>query len=253
MRRTALAAAAAPIVLAGVASAQVVVIFEQPPATSEGGVSGGYYTNTLSDTLLYDAFALESDAVLDEVQLWGFGFIYETTIEVTLYEGGGPEGVGPAVASRAFAPTDYAVAVTTGWIEGEGEHVWWFEERATLPIDPPIRLEAGREYWIGVAGETELVWSFRALEGDLNILYSDASQQDFWDQNDTDMAFRLSGRAASPADLAPPYAVLDFGDVVAFVVAFAGGDAGADLAPPAGVLDFADIVAFLQAFAAGQP
>ncbi|MEZ6241669.1 MAG: GC-type dockerin domain-anchored protein [Phycisphaerales bacterium] len=251
MRRSALTIVAAPMVLAASAHAQVGVIYEQPPATSEGNVSGGYYSNLLSDTFLYDDFTLGADALLDELQLWGFGIMYDSSIVITLYEGGGPEGVGPAVASRTFSEDDIDVVVTDGWVEDV--HIWWPEEHATLPIDPPIRLEAGREYWIGVAGETDLVWSFRALDGDLSILYSDASQQDFWDQNDTDMAFRLVGRPASPADLAEPYASLDFNDVVAFLFAFVSGDLSADLAAPIGVLNFVDVAAFLQAFATGLP
>ena len=250
MTRTALALAA-PLLLAGAAGAQVGVVYEQPPATSEGDVSGGYYSNAASDTLLYDAFSVPRDAVLDEIQLWGFGFHHDARIDVTVYMGGGPQGVGPAVGTRSFAPADMIVEITEGWIEDE--HAWWREERATLAVDPPIRLLPGREYWIGVGGQSNLIWSYRALGGDLNILYSNAAQEVFWDQNDTDMAFRLAGRLTSPADLGEPYLALDFADVVAFLVAFAGGEPGADLAPPSGLLDHADVVAFLHAFGAGVP
>ena len=55
------------------------------------------------------------------------------------------------------------------------------------------------------------------------------------------------------ADLAEPYDVLDFSDVVAFLGAFAGSDGAADLAEPFGVWDFSDVVAFLGAFGAGCP
>ncbi|MEZ6243366.1 MAG: GC-type dockerin domain-anchored protein [Phycisphaerales bacterium] len=57
----------------------------------------------------------------------------------------------------------------------------------------------------------------------------------------------------SPADLAEPFDVLDFSDVIAFLTAFGTMDNAADLAPPAGVYDFSDVVAFLTAFGGGCP
>jgi len=55
--------------------------------------------------------------------------------------------------------------------------------------------------------------------------------------------------ATCPADLADPEGVLDFSDVVSFLVAFGAGESDADLANPIGVHDFSDVVAFLTAFA----
>ena len=55
------------------------------------------------------------------------------------------------------------------------------------------------------------------------------------------------------ADLAEPFGVLDFSDVVAFLGAFDQMESGADLAEPIGTFDFSDVVAFLGAFAAGCP
>ncbi len=54
-------------------------------------------------------------------------------------------------------------------------------------------------------------------------------------------------------DFAPPYDVLDFSDVLAFLTAFSTGDSLVDLAPPFGVFDFSDVIAFLTAFGAGCP
>lgn len=56
-----------------------------------------------------------------------------------------------------------------------------------------------------------------------------------------------------PADLAPPFGVLDLADVTAFVFAFMNGEAAADLAEPFGVLDLADVIAFSVLFGAGCP
>lgn len=55
------------------------------------------------------------------------------------------------------------------------------------------------------------------------------------------------------ADLAEPLGSLDFDDVLAFLTAFAQGDAAADLAEPGCVFDFDDVLGFLTAFGAGCP
>ncbi len=60
-------------------------------------------------------------------------------------------------------------------------------------------------------------------------------------------------RLLSPADMAVPFGVLDFTDVLAFNVAFGAMDPAADLAVPFGVFDFSDVIAFNTAFAAGCP
>ncbi len=50
------------------------------------------------------------------------------------------------------------------------------------------------------------------------------------------------------ADLALPYGELDFGDVLAFLVAFAAMEPEADLSAPIGEFDFADVLIFLFQF-----
>jgi hypothetical protein len=55
------------------------------------------------------------------------------------------------------------------------------------------------------------------------------------------------------ADLAEPFGVLDFSDVVAFLGAFGAMDSAADLAAPTGVFDFSDVVAYLGLFGGGCP
>ncbi len=77
------------------------------------------------------------------------------------------------------------------------------------------------------------------------------------------VAFEHSGRAIvvqlpfgasdCPADLAEPFGVLDFSDVIAFLTAFGSMDAAADLAEPIGQFDFSDVIAFLASFGAGCP
>ncbi|MBZ0172314.1 MAG: hypothetical protein K8E66_08045 [Phycisphaerales bacterium] len=63
----------------------------------------------------------------------------------------------------------------------------------------------------------------------------------------------LIGGGCNPADLAPPFGVLDLADLQAFVIAFIGMDPAADLAPPAGVFDLADLSAYVSEFLAGCP
>ncbi|MFI4897775.1 MAG: GC-type dockerin domain-anchored protein, partial [Phycisphaerales bacterium JB059] len=56
---------------------------------------------------------------------------------------------------------------------------------------------------------------------------------------------------ACPADIAEPFNVLDFTDVIAFLGAFGAAEPEADLAPPFTVFDFSDILEFLAFFADG--
>ena len=57
----------------------------------------------------------------------------------------------------------------------------------------------------------------------------------------------------SGADLAEPFGVLDFSDVVAFLTAFGANEPAADLAEPFGAWDFSDVIGFLASFGAGCP
>ncbi len=74
-----------------------------------------------------------------------------------------------------------------------------------------------------------------------------ATEGGFWS-----VPFALS-MGCNEADLAEPFGVLDFSDVVAFLGAYGAMDPIADLAPPFGVFDFTDVVTFLGAFGAGCP
>ena len=64
---------------------------------------------------------------------------------------------------------------------------------------------------------------------------------------------RSINAGCNEADVAEPYGVLDFSDVVSFLGAFDLGDSIADLAEPFGTFDFSDVVAFLAAFGSGCP
>ena len=59
--------------------------------------------------------------------------------------------------------------------------------------------------------------------------------------------------SGNPADIAPPFGVLDLADVNAFVQGFLNQDAAADIAAPFGVLDLADVSLFVSSFLVGTP
>lgn len=63
----------------------------------------------------------------------------------------------------------------------------------------------------------------------------------------------LEDGACSQADFAPPAGVLDFSDVIEFLVEFSQNSVCADMAPPFVRWDFSDILAFLSTFAQGCP
>ncbi len=230
------------------AGAQVGVVFEQASRTSEGDTTNGYYSSALWNEFLYDDATLAQNTNITGVQVWGYNFEYDPEVRVSVYLDDAGE-VGAMIDSRVFAPGAFSFEPTGGVVIDQ--HWRWDEQLATFELSPPVRMDASRAYWVSVQGRTELGWSYEALSGNSRIIYSNAAGSDFWDQNDTDMAFRLIGGQASAADLSEPYSVLDFSDVVAFLGAFASGDGAADLAAPAGVVDFSDVVAFLTAFAAG--
>lgn len=65
--------------------------------------------------------------------------------------------------------------------------------------------------------------------------------------------FEIAQTGCNPADLAPPFGILDLADIGAFVNGFVTQDSIADLAPPFGIFDLADIGLFVQQFTAGCP
>lgn len=63
----------------------------------------------------------------------------------------------------------------------------------------------------------------------------------------------LTTEPPCPADVAPPFGILDLADINAFAGGFLTGDPIADLTEPFGVLDLSDINAFISGFLAGCP
>jgi len=78
----------------------------------------------------------------------------------------------------------------------------------------------------------------------------DPGDDPFWGRGRVDAYQSVTG---CRVDLAPPVGVLDFLDVLAFLVSYELCAGDADLAEPFGVCDFNDVLAFLTAFGAGCP
>lgn len=55
------------------------------------------------------------------------------------------------------------------------------------------------------------------------------------------------------ADLAPPFGVLNFFDIAAYIALFNAGDPRADLAAPFGTINFFDLSTYIGLFNAGCP
>ena len=98
----------------------------------------------------------------------------------------------------------------------------------------------------------------------VELLLPPLTPTDFYFINAFDPDTQLSGftlidvansgpQPCSPADLAPPFGIVDIDDVDAFILAFLTGDAAADLVPPFGITDIDDVDAFIALFLAGCP
>ncbi len=129
---------------------------------------------------------------------------------------------------------------------GGNANEWTDTPGNTIPADPPsrpdplpTRVARGGDF----ANPLPLLRS--SLDIDVNLQAAAAN-----------FGIRVATRSCEPgpcaaADLAPPYAVLNFDDVLAFLGAFSTGDPSADQALPAATLNFDDVLAFLTSFAAG--
>jgi hypothetical protein len=91
------------------------------------------------------------------------------------------------------------------------------------------------------------------VEGDALVTYSTDPGANQSTLGASTLTVTIGQQGCNAADLAPPFGVLDLGDVDAFIPAFLASDGDADLAPPFGVVDLADIDAFILAFLGGCP
>ena len=66
-------------------------------------------------------------------------------------------------------------------------------------------------------------------------------------------SFEIEAAPSCPADLAPPFGVLNFFDLAAYIGLFNAGSPDAYLAAPFGALNFFDVAAYLAFYNAGCP
>lgn len=97
------------------------------------------------------------------------------------------------------------------------------------------------------------VWANTDLDGNLRFVDNPASINTGTGDRPADLgAYENQTGAPCPADLAPPFGVLDLADVTSFTTGFLAQDPIADI-DLNGVFDLADINAFIDAFIAGCP
>lgn len=71
--------------------------------------------------------------------------------------------------------------------------------------------------------------------------------------SDTLVRIEIVPTGCNDADIAPPFSLLDLGDINAFITAFLAQDDLADTAPPFGVIDLGDVDQFIGDFLGGCP
>lgn len=107
----------------------------------------------------------------------------------------------------------------------------------------------------GEFGLVEVTLPGSAAHGALSVAIEvqGGAPGDTWRLDDLELGGESRDDSDCPADLAPPFGVLDLADINAFVSAFIANEPLADLAPPFGVFDLADVNAFVTSFVSGCP
>ena len=216
------------------------------------------------------------DQLIAERGAYDFGTAVLTGADTKVYEA--KLGVSPDVAALAGVPVGegFHFAVNNVWIQDNripprGFSNAGFEAVQAAPVG--YTYEDG-QYW----DDTEYTIPTGASSADVRVYYQSASKEyieflrDANVTNDAgDVMYNVwvaTGKSepvemdvgtinfqfgCNPADVGPPYGILDLNDIQIFIAAFLAQDPLADLAPPAGVFDLADLQLFVTAFLGGCP
>lgn len=209
-----------------------------------------------------------------------------------LYASGGISGGGNAFAGYAIDPVAGTLTALPGSpftspgaspkgfaFSGDGEHMYvshgtdatiraFSRDGTGVPtstgfsfdvgLQGALREMVGYQQFIYALDETTAIDGVRGVyampigaNGDLSI-FPDAPI-DTQGISPNDLVVWGGPRGCTPADLAPPFRVLDLADLSAFVAAFIAGGPDADLAEPVGVFDLADVQGFVMSFLTGCP
>jgi hypothetical protein len=218
----------------------------------------------------------DQDLLIAERGAYDFGTAVLTGADTKVYEA--KLGVSPDVAALAGVPAGegFHFAVNNMWMQDNRIPPRGFTNAGfdAVQAAPVGYTYADGQYW----DDTEFTIPPGASSADVRVYYQSASKEyieflrdanvtndagdvmyDVWlktgksepvEMDVGSIAFQFG---CNPADLAPPFGILDLNDIQVFIAAFLAQDPLADLAPPAGVFDLADLQAFVTAFMGGCP
>lgn len=216
------------------------------------------------------------DELIAERGAYDFGTADLTTADTKVYEA--KLGVSPDVAALAGVPAGegFHFAVNNMWIKDNRIPPRGFTNAGFEAVQaaPVAYSYADEEYW----DDTEYAIPAGAVGAEVRVYYQSVSKEyveflrdanvtndagdvmyDVWlktgKSEPVEMDFETIALNAgcNIADVAPPYGILDLGDLQVFILAFLSQDPIADVAPPYGVFDLNDLQAFVAAFLAGCP
>lgn len=148
-------------------------------------------------------------------------------------------GVGGILRGIAVVSPDeaYALGVLTDAADQAQLLIYRYDGASWSRMDPAPTAGVGNQFMAATSTPDGTIW------GAGIYVRSDSGP----------LTQRLACDTTCDADLAPPFGVLNFFDLAAYIALFSAGDPAADLAPPEGVLNFFDVSAYLSAFNAGCP
>ena len=158
------------------------------------------------------------------------------------------------VESASFVNSDPSTVPERLWIELDES-----DAGAGPRFDAPLSSAAGRlrvtlaDGFVPSAGQQFQLYPGLSPDGDVwdDIVLPEPPAGFEWDLPRLIRDGRLAVSCPSPADLAPPFGIIDLDDIDAFLARFFAVDLSVDFVPPFGIIDLDDVDAFITAFVAG--